>query len=161
MTKRISILLMIVSVLIITLCSCSNKDNDLKVQPDVKKLKDDIIKSLTLPEMLDSSDETIEISYSEIDLTKFDSYAFVAAGSPVSAEEVAVVKVKSSGDVDGVKAVFEDRVKDRASVFGGYAPLEADKLNRAIIKTKGNYIFLAVCDEPEKAEKIFDDAFKQ
>lgn len=155
-------LLMLISIIAISaaLCACGNDEkSNSNIQPDVTKIKDDIVATIEFPDMVDANSDNIDLMYS-LDADIFDSISVIYAGSGGYADEVTVIKLKSKDDIENVKKVLEGRVADRLIAFEGYAPLETAKLEKAVVKTNGNYVFLAICDDSKKAEKIFDDAFK-
>lgn len=137
-------------------CSGDNKN---EVQPDVSAVRDSVVSGIEFPEMVNGTADNIAFMYG-LDVSTFESYACSYAGSGGDADEVAVFKVKSKDDVADVKAALEKRVADQAKLYSGYAPIEADQLNNAVVKVNGNYVFLAVSEDSQKAEKIFDDSFK-
>ena len=158
--KNIALILSAILCFSFMFAGCGNKKKSPDVQPDVAQVKDKVVKEVDFPEMVDATAENIEFAYSGLEVSDLDSYAVTFAGSGGNAEEVAVVKLKSEDKVQSTKEIFEKRANDRENVFKGYAPEEAEKLSKAVVKAKGNYVFYAVCENPEKAEKIFDDSFK-
>jgi len=161
MKKNILALVLAFALSTLLLCACSKEKVDYSnVNLDVTTVKSDILKTDDFPEMIDATPDNISLMY-DLDATKFEGYSVIYAGSGGYADEIAIIKLKSSDEVTKVTKVMKDRVTSRANVFKGYAPLEFEKLNKAVVEAKGDYVFLAVCDNPKKAEKVFDDAFKK
>ena len=82
------------------------------------------------------------------------------SASGATAEEIAVITVKSASDVESVKAAVEMRVEDLAFNFENYVPAEMDKIENAVVATSGRYIILAVADDSAAAQEIIDSYIK-
>lgn len=142
------------------MCACSKGDEgEINAEPNVVDIKNAIVTNFDFPEMVDATPDNILLMY-DLDASTFDSYAVTYAGSGGSADEIAIIKLKTKDEVSDIKKVMENRIVNRTKAFQGYAPLESVKLGQAIVKTKGNYVFLAVCDDSEGAGIIFDESFK-
>lgn len=142
-------------------CSSNKSDNDkTKTNMNASQITKKVVEDAGIEEMVEAKSDNIQMMYPDLDASKAEEISAYYQGSGGIADEVAVIKVKSESDVKAVKAVFEARVDSRTKIFQGYAPDEAKKLGKSVIKTKGNYVFLAVCDDSSKAEKIFNDCFK-
>lgn len=155
--KKIALFLVsIISLFLIAGCSKKEEVADIKPE-DVTK---EIVESIEFPDMVQATPDNIKIRY-DLDVENFEAYSVVYAGSGGNVDEVAVIKFSDEKTAKENKKVFEDIINERISIFSGYAPQEAEKLKNAELKVKGSYVFLAVCEEPDKALKIFNDSFKK
>ena len=74
--------------------------------------------------------------------------------SQATAEEIAVIKVKSEDYVQAVKAAYETRIADQKTACESYLPDEMPKLEAAVIYEKGKYVVLCVSNDSDKALEI-------
>jgi len=165
MKKKLAFLLVLL-LSIFSFSACSNGDskatreNSVTIEPDINAIKEQIENEIEFPEMVDATKENFEFLYDDIDDESVEEFSLIYAGSGGYSDEIAVIKVKSAEDIKNVEIVMLDRVEKRLNDFKGYAPLEYEKLSNAVVTINGDFAFLAVCDNPDKAEKIFNDAFK-
>lgn len=78
----------------------------------------------------------------------------------INADSIAVIKAKDEEKAKVIEGKLKEYVDKQAKNFQDYLPEEFDKIQKNILKTKGNYVFFAVSDNAEKAEEIFDNALK-
>ncbi|HJC40437.1 MAG TPA: DUF4358 domain-containing protein, partial [Candidatus Intestinimonas pullistercoris] len=81
--------------------------------------------------------------------------AAVYLGSGMDAREVTVVLLSDEDAAAQAAETLEDYRVDRQGDFFGYAPEEADRLERAAVLHSGRYAALLSCDDPEAAEAAF------
>ena len=94
-----------------------------------------------------------------MDYSKVDKY-FLDYAQEGTAEEVAVIKVKNSKDVDEAKKSLEKHIKDRIAFYKSYDPTQVDRANDAQIFVKDDYAVLIVSDNASEIKKAFEDSFK-
>ncbi len=88
----------------------------------------------------------------------YDSYMYYKSKESLGADEVLVVKAKSTSDLDALKDAAESRVKAQEKVFDGYGTNQMKLLKNAIIETKGKYLFYCVSEDATKYEEVFKHA---
>lgn len=88
---------------------------------------------------------------------KVSDYSIYFGGSGATAEEIAVIK---TSDVKTAKATVERRVEDLKLNFENYVPAEMTKLSDPVIVTRGDIVFLVICDDAAEAQKAIDNLFK-
>ena len=77
-----------------------------------------------------------------------------------NADEIAMFQVKESDQVTVVKSLINDRIKDLKVRYEDYKPEEMTKLDSAVVEEKGNYIFVVISPDNEKAKEILKEAIK-
>ena len=85
----------------------------------------------------------------------FDGVLLYASQFRLSAEEVLLIKVKSTSQVNEVRQVIEERLQSRRQDFDGYAPEQVQLIDQAQLVVRGNYIFLAVGQNADEYRKLF------
>lgn len=73
----------------------------------------------------------------------YDGVMYYSSEFSISAEEVLLVKVKNSDQVQAVTEAIEERVESRTNDFDGYAPEEVKLLEDSVQSVRGTYIFFA------------------
>ena len=88
-------------------------------------------------------------------LETWEDGAVYAAGG-MDAREVTVVLLSDEEAAETAADILENYRLERQGDFFGYAPEEADRLDRAVVLQRGQYAALLVCDDPESAKETFD-----
>ncbi len=71
------------------------------------------------------------------------------------ADEVILVKAKNHDFLRNVEMALESEANDLSNAWK-YDAEEREKTEKHILKTRGMYVLLAVTEEPERVEKVFD-----
>ncbi len=111
-------------------------------------------------ELVDMDMAAIENYYFFDDTGVIEKARVCKSASGATAEEIAVITVKSSSDAEAVKKALRMRVDDLAFSFENYVPAEMDKINSAIVTSSGRTVVLAVIDDPDSAQAVIDKYFK-
>ena len=88
-------------------------------------------------------------------LETWEDGAVYAAGG-MDAREITVVLLSDEASTETAADTLENYRLERQGDFFGYAPMEADRLDRAAVVQRGCYAALLVCDDPEAAKETFD-----
>jgi predicted small secreted protein len=84
---------------------------------------------------------------SDLDYDKVDGYYFSYA-SGGTAEEIAVIRLKSADDADEAKESLERHREDRLGIFEFYSPDQVPMAEDGEIISRGNMVVLAFCQNP-------------
>lgn len=96
-------------------------------------------------------------NYYYIDPATLEDYAiYMADYATGNADEIAMFQVKESDQMTTVKSLINDRISDLKVRYEDYKPEEMPKIESAIIEEKGNYIFLVISPDNEKAQEVLD-----
>ena len=94
-------------------------------------------------------------NYYYIDPATLENYAiYMADYATGNADEIAMFQVKESDQMTTVKSLINDRISDLKVRYEDYKPEEMPKIESAIIEEKGNYIFLVISPDNEKAQEV-------
>lgn len=88
-----------------------------------------------------------------------DGAVLLAGGA--SAREAAVLRLSEDADPQDAASALEGYLEERAGAFTGYLPEEAALLEEARVVTRGSYVALLACGDPEAAEEAFGLCFSQ
>jgi ABC-type glycerol-3-phosphate transport system substrate-binding protein len=109
--------------------------------------------------MIDVADNQIIATYG-IDLTKLEGYSVRISNSIVSANTIAVFKLKDEKDIVAVQNSVAKRKADMVATFQSYAPAESALAENAVMLTKGRYILFVVSKDAETAKAAFLKLFQ-
>ena len=94
-----------------------------------------------------------------LDEANIEEAAFYTNSSS-TAEEIAVIKVKTQDYIDTVKTAYEKRIADQKDACKDYLPDEMPKLDSAVIYVNGNYAVLCISNDNSKIEGIIKGIFE-
>ncbi|MBD5118384.1 MAG: DUF4358 domain-containing protein [Clostridiales bacterium] len=146
---------------------CGSGGNDQDERPiDMAALRQAMLDvDTTLPEMVvkSSEDEDAKDNFfflSSIDYGKVEEYfyAFAEAGT---AEEIAVVKLKSKSDAAAMMDSLHDHVKSRQGTFEEYDPEQVPLTEGAVITREGRYVVLIVSKKNGLVQNTFQSFFQE
>lgn len=86
---------------------------------------------------------------------EFDGVLFYSSESNLSAEEVLLIKVKNESQIQTVRDAIKKRIESRKNDFDGYAPKQVQLLDEAEIKSRGDYILLAIAPKADEYSAAF------
>lgn len=120
---------------------------------DVNKVADDLMTKITYKDELGKLTDDMFDSVYKIDrsLVK-NAVAYTSSGA--TAEEIVAIEMNSADDVKTAETALKDRIKYQRDGYSDYGPAEVPKLDNAVIKSSGNYIFMSVSDDNAKAEEV-------
>ncbi len=155
---RVFTLFLLLSMSFTALSGCSSKTNSAP-NPSVLEIGAKITEVADLSDMREIDDIKLQKLYG-INPDIVDRYWGLIPFSNINAQEILVIKVKDPADVSEVKEKISERVKQQAESFKDYLPEEYFYIQRHVLKSKGNYIFLAISKDADIIEDVFDGFFK-
>lgn len=153
--KRMVSGLLLSALIAITASSCGQS-----VTVDVEAAADTLSRNITFEDTMEAMDSSMLSSiYSDIqndDIVKAKVYTSTTA----TAEEIAVFEAKDSAAVSRLETVINNRIKEQKEVYADYAPLEVSRLEKAVVRKEGNYLFFCVAADKNKVESEIDALLK-
>lgn len=147
----------LITLSIFTGCNASGKANS-KI-PSTTDIVDNIREAVKFPEMVEMDGKKLEKLY-KIQPGTLDGFWGYLAFSNIKADEILIIKVKDSNDVENVRKSINVRIEQQANSFKDYLPNEYHLIQNHVLKTRGNYILFAVSKDADKIEDAFDRSFK-
>ncbi len=159
-----------------TLCACSDDKSSstageqssvVTQSKDVKmsQLKASMLKADdTLPSMLEASseDENGENLFSYLasfDYASVDEYFFCYAAEG-TAEEIAVIKLKSADKASDCLKAIKEHVATRSKQYETYDPSQVPRCEKAVVYSNENYVVLIISDKSSEVKEAFYNEFK-
>ena len=114
------------------------------------KLKDGLEFKDELAELDEAKIEKI-IGISADSYTKAKVYVSSSGGT---AEEIDCFEAKDADSAKAIADTLTARVESQKKVFENYVPEEMTKLNDPVLVTNGNYVYLCLSNDNDKAKEI-------
>lgn len=93
--------------------------------------------------------------YYGLNSADYEDVMLYTAESSMSAQEILLVKTKTTEQAEEVKAAVEQRCANRRNDFDGYAPDQVQLLDEAQISVRGKFVFYAVSPKAETYKSVF------
>ncbi|WBW99017.1 DUF4358 domain-containing protein [Oceanirhabdus sp. W0125-5] len=78
----------------------------------------------------------------------------------LDARELVILKAKEESKLPELQAALEKRVENQLAAFENYVPQNHEMVKNHVLKTNGNYIILAISEDVEKIDEIFENTLK-
>lgn len=121
------------------------------------EIEQQLIEHTELADMSKCSNRTLMQFYG-LDYEQFQEYMYYKSGKALSVEELLIVKAKDKSDLNSVKDAAESRIQSQIKTYEGYGPEQVAMLKKAIVYTRGNYLFCCIAEKPEVYKEVFADA---
>lgn len=146
MKKRIFALVL---VCVLVLAGCGGGEEPYDVEDTAKALLE---AEGVFSEELIPLEQTVFVPFLGIDDEKLTAgEVYVSSGS--TAEELAVLEFADEDAAAGAAAQMEEHLEQQKESNEDYRPQEMSKLDKAVIRRRGNTVLFLVADDYEAAEK--------
>ncbi|MEA4832938.1 hypothetical protein SDC9_97310 [bioreactor metagenome] len=157
--SKICTSLLITSILMCFLFSCAPDNTAAVSLYDLQKTM--LAADSLLPEMSSvngSAEDASEMfTYlSNMPYNKVENY-FLAYSSEGKADEIAVITVKNSADIEEAKKSLDEHVKNRIKLYEQYDPTQLERVNKALIFTSGKFAVLIISDNAAAVRNSFKE----
>ena len=155
--KRILALSLSAALLLALLCACGGPAADVTI--DINALWDQIAALGEMSEMplTDTPEEFLSGDAFGIDTADLEAYISKTPMMNTMATEFFIAKVKD-GKMDTVKAALQARQANLDNQWSTYLPEQYEMVKNYKLTVNGSYIFFAISEYAEQAEKLFNDA---
>ncbi|OOB75268.1 hypothetical protein AXF41_09055 [Clostridium haemolyticum] len=152
----ITLFLLIFSTCIFSACSNSAESNK---NVAIKDISEKISSVTDVSQMKQGNAEKLKKLYN-IDSKEAEEFILYTASSNIKVNEIAVIKVKDSNQIEDIKKKIGKRIEKQSESFKDYLPKEYDLIEKHILKNKDNYVILIISKDAEKIQKVIDESFK-
>lgn len=144
-------------------CSSETDPGEPNIEPETM-VKAMMEVDTTLPEMVTRSSSEAEAKdnffyLSDLDYGKVEAY-FYACADAGTAEEMAVVKLKSKSDVPAMMESLHKHVESRQGTFEEYDPEQVPLTENAVVTNEGRYVVLIVSKKSGLVQNEFKKFFQ-
>ena len=125
---------------------------------DIAAVLDSVMNETGMTSMTEVGEDRIG-NYLEADTAQIESFSMWICGSGAFADETAIFVLSNEDYAADLEDALNKRVETKTADYKDYKPEECPKMESAVIKTNGKYVFFAVSSDNAKAEQIFDSNF--
>lgn len=93
--------------------------------------------------------------YYQIDERDVDGYLFYKATSPMSVDEIFIVKAVNKTQATALLESAESHLASQKKIFEGYGTDQMALLNNAVVERKGNYVYYICGSDTSDLQKSF------
>lgn len=122
---------------------------------DVSKVADRLKSDIKYDdELAEKTMDDLDVIYPEIKKDTIKTMKVYMSSSGGTSEEIACFEAVDESGATSIEEELKKRVEVQKTSFKDYVPEELKRLEKALVIRKGNYIYLSVSKEPEKAKEI-------
>ena len=125
---------------------------------DFEEMESAVLAASDLEGMQEGGNQMFKRLY-KLDPADYDGICLWYPDTNMGAEELLLVKLKSSDQMDEVAAAAESRVESQIGVFEGYGIEQTEMLQESEIVAEGSYVLLVVADDTAPVVQAFRDAY--
>ena len=153
--KKIVSGILLSALIAVTAASCGQS-----ATVDVEAAADTLYHNITFEDTMEPLDSSMLSSiYSDVqsdDIVKSKVYTSTTA----TAEEIAVFEAKDAAAASRLETIVNNRIQEQKDIYADYAPLEVSRLEKAVVRKEGNYMFFCVAADKDKVESEIDALLK-
>jgi hypothetical protein len=151
--KKIGLIFLTTCMLLTVFSGCSQKAKT--VNYDLDTLSSQLKDSGAFSDILSPVDIKIVASQYGFDVSDVTE-SKVLCSTQATTEEIGLFKCSSEEAAERVKTAAAARVESQRETYESYAPAEMPKLDDAIVKQDGLYVFYIVSADESKAQAVLD-----
>lgn len=151
------LLIFLSALALMTLAACGGSSSQADFDPS--ELADALRDSGCFTDLLSEMDEATALELYGIDPESVERCK-VYLGTGATAEEIAVVECTDKDAASAAAEAFDKRVESQIKAYENYVPSELTKLDKAIVRSSGNYAVYVTAADADGAGAIVDEYMK-
>ncbi len=88
----------------------------------------------------------------------FKEVLYYASDDIMQVKELMIVKLKDGSSGAALVSSLEEKVKEKAQLFKGYAPEQSAMLDSYVLEERGGFVIFAVCENSQSVLSAFKKA---
>ncbi len=171
MKKKILAVLLAVSLLSCAGCGGSSDSNtttttgssatdEAPADVNVADVTKAILEEVPINSAFEKKADTLGDYFYELDTEALESSSYYLCASGAYPDEIAVFKFKDDASAKDAVTAVNKRLESQIEMYETYTPDEMYKLEGAIVKQSGVYVYYLVTSDNEKAESIVKSFIK-
>lgn len=157
--RKMVIGILLITFIILNTVGCGSTQKAVVKSPTVKEIFEKVKQAVDLSEMRDGDEAKLKKLYG-ISKDDVEEFVLLTAPSNIKADELLIIKVKDTNNINGIKEKISSRIEKQTSSFKDYLPDEYYIIQKNIVKTKDNYVIFAVSKNADKIANAFEESFK-
>ncbi|WP_129598688.1 DUF4358 domain-containing protein [Anaerophilus nitritogenes] len=153
--KNRACMMVLVIFILGTLVGCGKeKVKDVSIEDLDQKINQEV----ELVDMVKGNIEQLKTLY-DIEKEQIDSFVLYTASTNIKANEIAILKIKDSNDIEKIQEKLKNRIEKQSQNFKEYIPEEYFLIENHVLKNNGEYIVFIISQDAQKIEEIIDGCF--
>lgn len=154
MTKKILTAIVCAAVSVVIFAGCGKSSQNV----DLNAVADELLDEAGFEdELIKAQPASVEnIYFIESDMAS-EMVVYMSSNNSTP-EEIALFKATDADSLAKLETVVNGRLEEQKMSFENYAPDEVYKIENAVVKKSGDYIFMVICPDSETANKIVSNA---
>ena len=125
---------------------------------DVTKVADRLLNEIKYDDKLaEAEKESLDVIYPGLPKDKIKAMKIYVSSSGGTSEEIAAFEANDEETAKEIETKLKERVETQKTSFKNYVPEELKRLENALVIRKGNYVYLSVSGDPDKAKSIIEE----
>lgn len=125
---------------------------------DVTKVADRLLNEIKYDDKLaEAEKESLDVIYPGLPKDKIKAMKIYVSSSGGTSEEIAAFEAGDEETAKEIETKLNERVETQKTSFKNYVPEELKRLENALVIRKGNYVYLSVSGDPDKAKSIIEE----
>ena len=125
---------------------------------DVTKIADRLLNEIKYDDKLaEAEKESLDVIYPGLPKDKIKAMKIYVSSSGGTSEEIAAFEANDEETAKEIETKLKERVETHNTSFKNYVPEELKRLENALVILKGNYVYLSVSGDPDKAKSIIEE----
>jgi len=125
---------------------------------DVTKIADRLLNEIKYDDKLaEAEKESLDVIYRGLPKDKIKAMKIYVSSSGGTSEEIAAFEAGDEETAKEIETKLKERVETQKTSFKNYVPEELKRLENALVIRKGNYVYLSVSGDPDKAKSIIEE----
>ena len=150
MRRRCLLALWVLALLFVSACGSEET-----VSPDPQELFAAMEEQLSLPELVDMTDEYLEMGVG-IQASSYDSAVYYLPEGGIVPDEIAIIRAVDSQQADAIQSALEERLAYKEKSAQVYLTENMPVIQQGVIRRDGLTISLIVSEQVEEIEELFD-----
>lgn len=162
MKKALALILsLLMGVFALIGCNGNSQKDSITTNPSAADIMSQIETAVTIEQSMRIDDADTICTMYDFDPSMISEMVLLTCGNGINADEIMVVKASGANFTEDIRSALALRQEVLLDSFAGYAPEEEAKIENAQIMTEGNYLLLAICEDPSAAANAFLAAFSE
>ena len=124
----------------------------------VTKVADRLLNEIKYDDKLaEAEKESLDVIYPGLPKDKIKAMKIYVSSSGGTSEEIAAFEAGDEETAKEIETKLKERVETQKTSFKNYVPEELKRLENALVIRKGNYVYLSVSGDPDKAKSIIEE----
>jgi hypothetical protein len=125
---------------------------------DVTKVADRLLNEIKYDDKLaEAEKESLDVIYPGLPKDKIKAMKIYVSSSGGTSEEIAAFEAGDEETAKEIETKLKERVEAQKTSFKNYVPEELKRLENALVIRKGNYVYLSVSGDSDKAKSIIEE----